>query len=1226
MKRTGLRAQTCCAAGGSSGAHTDPTKTGFSRIAGMKKLFFWRGTALALFLLGALGLAHAVDVNARISGTVTDPQGAVLPNIQVTLTNEASGVKQVTTTLANGSYLFAQVPVGSYTISVSASGFKAYNAKGIVVTIDQEYVEPIQLQVGSTTEVINVEASSVQVNTTDMQLDNVVNSEQIVELPLINRAFTGLELTLPGVQASSDRFGTFSVSGGQTQQSEYLINGADTNDIALNTVALNPNLDAIDQFNLIDGPLNAEYDRNSGGIVSATIKSGNNHFHGDAFEFYRDTFLNTLTFFQKNFDSTTGKYDGVVSPYHQNIYGGTVGGPILHDKLFFFGAYQGTKQRTPDGSGQVDVFSTANRTGDFSVEDNPATVGARPTGGGGWGNWQGNLIPTSVSIPGCTAANETWAQCAYDLGGKIPSSAFNSVAANLMSKYVPLPSSGQTYLYNFDPVTTNTANQYIGRIDSSINPANQITFLGIYSKSVTTDTLPFTGASLPGFGDMSTLIIQQYTFDYVRQFSASLVNDLALHYTRFNYDAVEPQNKVDPASLGFAIHPENTAGEGVPTISVGGNASGFTLGFSTNGPQPRIDQVAQIDETISKVVGNHTFKFGYDGRRFNVHNPFSAVNNGSFGFGGASFGSGDGSVDFLMGVPNSYSQNSGAEIIAEAFLNYGFAQDTWKMTPSFTLSYGLGYSIDTPLHNQQYGGEAVVCIIPGENTKIFPGAPTSWVYPGDPGCNNAGQATTLYSEFGPRVGFAWAPDLGALSGGPGKLSVRGGFGIYYDRTEEESSLQTLATPPFGTGTSGATTPQFANPFADINNIAANAVQDPFPYTFPAKGANIDWGAQEAATGFNALFDVSTYGPDFRAPYAENFQLSIEREFPSRVVARASYVGSLARHNQTTTDANPITPAGHAACAADTTYCANPTYTGGARIYRIYQSYFFPQQTLLNNPAILDVGLVGSGASSSYHSLQASVEKATTHGLTFQLSYTYAHAMDTGSSFENAGFGESARGYNQFDPALNYGDSAYDVRQRLVFSPIYITPMHSGAWYSPMNLATSGWMISGITTLATGFPYDVSYSGGGNNDSLWCPDGTNFYACPDVPEQVAGIKVTGNPRVRGTGAFSARGAYIDKTDFANEPIGEFGNVHRNPAHGPGLNNTNLVVAKNIYFSEDRQRYIQLRMESDNVFNHTQFTNPSSNWSDTTLTNGNSGFGYITGTQAGRLSQLAAKIYF
>ena len=344
----------------------------------MKTQHFWQRLAVALSLIFALAtVAYAADVNGRIKGTVTDPSGAVLPGVQITATNVQTGVKYTAVSGADGSYLFAQLPVtggGTYSISASAANFKAFTATGIHLVIDQEYVENITMQVGSTGQTVQVNASAVQVDTTDMQLSNVVNSEQMEELPLIGRTFTGLELTLPGVQASSDRFGgNYSVSGAQTQQSEYLINGADTNDISLNSLALSPNLDAIDQFNLIEGPLNAEYDRNSGGIVSATIKQGTNHFHGDAFEFYRDTFLNTLSYFQKKLNTTTGKYTGTVSPYHQNIFGGVVGGPIKKDKLFFFGAYQGTRQRVPQGStsnccspGSSNVFSAANLAGNFS--------------------------------------------------------------------------------------------------------------------------------------------------------------------------------------------------------------------------------------------------------------------------------------------------------------------------------------------------------------------------------------------------------------------------------------------------------------------------------------------------------------------------------------------------------------------------------------------------------------------------------------------------------------------------------------------------------------------------------------------------------------------------------------------------------------------------------------------------------------------------------------------
>ena len=1196
--------------------------------------------ALCLVLIGTIGPAFAVNTNGRIKGTVTDPNGAVLSGVKVTATNEATGVKFEATTGASGDYLFPQLPIGTYTINAAANGFKAFTAKGIVLNIDQEYVEPVQLAVGSTAEVVEVAASPVQVDTTDMQLSNVVNSEQMVELPLINRNFTGLELSLPGVQASSDRFGTYSVSGAQTQQSSYLINGADSNDIALNTLVVVPNLDAIDQFNLIDGPLNAEYDRNSGGIVSATIKAGTNHFHGDAFEFYRDTFLNTANFYQHNI--ATGA--PVVSTFHQNIFGGTVGGPIVHDKLFFFGAYQGTRQVVPQAGGNVGVYFGNMLNGDFSIDN---------------GSFSSNPIPATITIPGCTTAGETWAQCAASNGGVFPTSAFNSTAVALAKKYVPAPNSGTSYL--FKPVVTTTNDQYILRSDFALNPANQIYGLWIKFKQKAPETLPFTGANVPGFGDVSSQSTNQITFDYVHQFNSTAVNDFAAHYTRFNFDAVEPQSPVTPASVGFDINAQNGAGAGLPKMTiVGNNNINFVLGFSNNGPQPRIDQVIQVDDGFSKIIGRHTLKFGYDGRRFNVSNPFNFNNNGSFSFDPSqgTYSTGDGALDFLFGIPSTYGQGSGAEIQADAFLNYVYGQDSWKVSSTFTLNYGLSYSIDTPLHNNQYGGEGIACLNPGAESNVFTTAPLGVAYPGDGACTNAGLATTRYSELGPRLGFAWAPDLGGFSGQPGKFSIRGGFGIYYNRTEEESALQTLETPPFGLSSGGATdvggSPSFQNPFADINGDPTLSVNNKFPYKFPTKGQTIDaatWAALEP-------LDISTYGSSFRAPYAENFQLSVERELPSRIVARVSYVGSLARHNQVVIEGNAETPAGHAACLAGSEFspyfgadfnCTSPTG-------RNNQVLLFPQNQVVGaadkanmgiDPntgitGLASAGTVSSLASSSYHSLQASVEKAATHGLVFQLSYTYAHALDNGSSFENAGFGSSgARGYNQFDPGLNYGDSQYDVRHRLTFAPLYRVPQFAGSAVSLKNMLLAGWEISGITAVATGFPYDISYAGG-TSLSLWCSANWNFYACPDVPEQT-GPATFGNKRTRVPAGQPGAGnsVYITnaqstttagvrpKTSIPGftsgspflqpETLGQFGNVHRNPYHGPGINGTNVIVAKNFMLVPERNISIQIRMESDNVFNHTQFSNPTSG-----VTSGS--LGLISSAAAGRQSQLAAKFYF
>jgi hypothetical protein len=1176
----------------------------------------------------ALQAAHAVDTNGRIKGVITDPTSAVIPGASVTATNLLTGVKYTTVSQKDGGYFFPELPIGSYSITATAPGFKTFEASGIVLAIDQEYVEAITLTVGDTSQVLTVAADAIQVNTTDMQINNIVESSQMVELPDISRGFTLFETIEPGVQASNDRFGSYSADGAQTQQSSYLINGADANDLPLNTVGMNPNLDAIAEFNLVTGPLNAEYDRNSGGIVNATLKQGTNQFHGDAFEFYRDTFLNTGNYFANVAATSTTPQHKLVTPYHQNIFGGTIGGPILKDKLFFFGAYQGIRQSVPNTnqsalgtvSASSTVFSQGQLAGDFSSDINGSVLGY---------TFSTAPIPGTLTIPGCPAGT-TWAACATAKVGVFPTSAFNPIASALVAKYMP-PANQGSDSYVFNNVTTSSTNQYIGRIDFDPNPKNQFYFIWINEKLTSLSTTSFTGGTLPGSGEIDGHTDNQFTFDYVRQLSATAVNDFAVHYTRFNLISVQPQNVADPASLGFSIHPENVAAESVPLINTGD----FALGFSNNGPQNRIDQTYQIDDSFSKALGAHSLKFGYDGQRFNVSNPFSANNNGTFGYGtGTTYGSGDPDLDFLLGNPSSYEQGTGATILAYAFLNYFYAQDAWKVNGTLTINYGLGYQIDTPLHNLQYGGEAITCFIPGQQSAVFSTAPVGINYPGDPGCNNAAQARTRYSDFGPRLGFAWAPDLGRLSGGKsGKLSIRGGFGIYYDRTEEETSLNNLESAPFGVSSFGAVdygalAPGFANPYQDLNTGKVYA--NKFPYTFPTKGQTIDYSLFEP-------LELNTYDSKFRSPSSDNFQISVEREMPSHIIARVSYVGALGRHNQIVYEGNPITQAGHDACLADTTGCGNPHSPGE----RNQQSVLFPTHTAYGfvdpntqTTAFASIGVVTSEGSSNYNSLQVSVVKGPSHGLAFQLSYTLAHSLDNASSYEGAGYGGSnGRGYNQFNKSLNYGNSSFDARHRIVFAPIYTVPSITGhSAYSPINLALSGWQVSGISTAATGFPFDISY-GGGSSNSLWCSSSYYFYACPDEPNQ-AGPLVRANPRTFVAGTNRTQWFVAKQSGLSQAPLGQFGNESRNRYHGPGSINTNVIIAKNFNLRTDGSMRLQIRMESDNVFNHTNFNNPSSSVSSTTtgetLSNPGSlsygSAGQITTAGAARQTQLAAKFYF
>jgi hypothetical protein len=457
---------------------------------------------------------------------------------------------------------------------------------------------------------------------------------------------------------------------------------------------------------------------------------------------------------------------------------------------------------------------------------------------------------------------------------------------------------------------------------------------------------------------------------------------------------------------------------------------------------------------------------------------------------------------------------------------------------------------------------------------------------------------------GPRLGFAYAPDWGVLSGGNGehKLSIRGGFGIYYNRSEEETSLNNLGAPPFGLSSSGApdygaSKPGFANPFQDLTT--GQTFTNKFPAVFAKPGQAVDFSPFEP-------FSLSQYGPNFRSPYAENYNLTIERELPGNLIARLSYVGALGRRNQTYYEGNPVTQAGHDACLADATCIANRDTQ--SVLYASHTAYgvdsgginLFPSQ-----------GLIVTEGSSNYNALQLSGIKGATHGLLFQASYTYSHALDTASNYENAGYGGAVRGYNQYQPSLNYGDSAYDARHRFVFAPVYSIPFRKGG-SRLTNTLLSGWGVSGILTLATGFPYDISY-GGGESYSLWCSASYSYYACPDIPNQVAPLKRI-NPR-----ADNGVANWFSPDSFVDETIGSFGNIHRNPYHGPGKLNTDAVLSKNLPYMNDETHIMQLRLESYNVFNHTQFNLPDGNFDDGT-------FGQITGAAAGRQTQLAVKFYF
>jgi hypothetical protein len=1188
----------------------------------------WSAALLPLFLLLCQApRATAQNVYAAIHGTVTDSSGAVIPGATVTATDTSTGIVATQTTDDKGYFIFPQLALGGpYTVKIDKLAFRTFEATGIVLQTNDNREIDAKMTAGSVSETVEVNANALQVDTSDTQLKATVTADQIEQLPLLGRDASILQKLTPGTVESSDRFGNYSANGSQTQENSYLLDGADINDGPLQEQGFLINPDALSEITFLVSSQSPQYARNSGAIVNETIKSGTNTFHGDGFEFYRDTFLNNGNYF-----STTRPV------FHQNLYGGTLGGPVIKNKLFFFAAYQGYRNRTA-GTTVTTVPTDAqlgrNSTGYAALSgDNNEITGSNSSG------LSTNPLPFAIQGPsGACPAGMAWNACFTGSTVDLPLSDFNSISANLLSKYVPSPNY-LTNKYNFNSPNGAAEDQGVLRADAQVAHKDLLWGTGIFQSNPNHAGLPFTGATLPGFAENNARHFKIFAASWTHTFSPNTLNELRAGYYRFNYADVEPAQVVQPSSFGFAIDPQNPAAASLPKIGVTGY---FTLGFSNNGPQPRLDQNEEYSDNFTKILGNHNLMAGAHVEKFGVHNPFYASLNGDYTFsGGGGYTSGDPLLDFLVGIPTGYSQGSGAEIDAYSWEVYSYFQDNWKMNSSLTFNYGLGYDIQTPNANLQYGGEAVICFVPGAQSKVFSTAPASALYPGDPGCNNQDGASTKYDHLAPRIGFDWSPEtgIGWLSGPSGehRLAIRAGFGLYYNRDSEEEQLQNLEDPPFGITSEGATdvggSPSFAAPFTDVAGRAGMSEANKFPYAFPTPGQTIN---------FTPLlpFDLSGIAPNYSTPSAFNFNLNIERQLPGNQVLTVGYVGSLGRHLVRAYEADRITAAGHAAAVAacNALEAAQP----GSCVTNLSTNFFSlsnPQWFTETSGNYISVGRVYTDGSSNYNSLQVSLNKQITHGLYYILAYTYAHALDNGSSFESSGFGNGndlvgtnwVPGFTQ----LSYGNSEYDARHTFRAGYGYEVPLLS-SWKQNylVNEALGGWHFNGITTLQSGNP--VSIGEEGLNRSLYCNDASfSFYNCPDTPQTSTFSISHLNPR---TSAGNPNNLWFNPTVFTPEPLGTFGNVKRNFFAGPGFNYSDMTLYKNFPIGHaDSPRYVQVRLEAFNVFNHANFAPPDGDLSDGYPSQGGT-FGTITSVvvpvqdggngdpQPGRAVQLAGKVYF
>ena len=1165
--------------------------------------------SVLIVLLGLPALSHAA-VGGSIFGTVKDPSGAVIPKATVTATDTDTGVKEIVSTNDAGAYSFAILPVGRYDLDIIAAGFQPYRRAGITVDVSSALSVDAVLKLGESTEIVTVRESAVQAETTSTQLGDVVTAASLVALPLNGRSYTDLLALQPGVAPITTitsqtvqglgqavfppsgvlNAGTVSINGQRESANGYLVNGADAEETGSMAAAIIPNLDSIDEFRILSDNVDSEFGKYTGGQINVITKSGTNEFHGDAFDFLRNTDLDA-----RNFFSPTR------AEYIQNQFGGTVGGSIVRNKIFFFSDYQGTRQIQGIDSGQVPVPSPLDLSGNLSDQASSLTG---TVGGQSFATMLTSQLGYPVSsgeayyTPGCTLPT----QCVLP-NATIPQSAWSTPAKNLV-KYIPgctvcTPTGNDTF-------STSAANQRLRddkigeRVDANTRWG---AIFGYYSFDDYSLNNPYPvsqgGANVPGFNGLSTGRAQLIDIGVTKMIGTSGVNEFHASYTRDSNDLGEPSG-----GLGVSLASQGITGI-VPGTTEGVENIGFNGGSLVFGTVPgRFDQINNdfgLSDNFSRVVGEHSVKFGAELEYDQIDtNPLSFL-NGSFLFNGTETGSSF--ADFLLGVSSVYTQNQLRAFYGRNKYAGLYVQDSWRVKHNLTLNYGLRWDRIEPWY-EKYNNN--ITFIPGEQSVVFPTAPVGIVYPGDPGVPRT-LAPPGNRDFAPRIGLAYSPNasqdslLGKIVGEPGKTSIRAGFGILYAGISGETLGLIADNPPYGYTFQNANNPLFTNPFidGDTGNNEGQRFPGQFaPLTVSRKNPDPDIDFSQ----FEPIGATPGYKTTNAIPYTEEFMLSVQRQIGSSTLLSLSYVGNEGHHLPLLEAANPGNPA----------LCLSLPGCGPGDENNVYTSVSGQTVNGTRGPLGPDFGSVSyqtTIGNSNYNALEASV-RHTSGRVQLFFSYTYSKSIDLGSNLGDQ--------VDPFDPNLLRGLSAFDMRHNFVASYSYRIPFEHV--FRRDSRWTEGWSISGITRFSTGFPVTLQNF---NDTSLigTFGNGINNLTVDELDYTPGPLDLNSNPR-NGSRYFNTSlfSLPADNPAAGDTIANTIGNSGRRFFSGPGINNFDLTLQKNLRLTESK--YFEFRVEMFNAFNHAQFYGPQSvdgNIGDTT-------FGEIVSAASPRLIQIVGKVNF
>jgi hypothetical protein len=1141
------------------------------------------------FVFSVSSLAYG-QANGSFFGTISDKTGSVIAGATVRVTSQGTGVTREAKTDDTGHYLIPLLPVAYYTVRVESQGFQPVEQKDVRLQIDEHRELNFPMAPASVTSTVEVSATEVAVETTNPTLGQVITSQQVADLPLNGRDFVQLATLTPGTTqetnpnsfsnggASSEvaTRGTFSLSvgGSRANSTDWLFDGVDNNELTSGGIAILPSIDAIEEFKVLTYNYSAEYGTRAGPTVLLTTKSGTNQIHGSVFEFFRNTSLDARSYFAASREQ-----------FNLNQFGGSIGGPIVKDKTFFFLDYQAKRQR--HGIPFIGLIPTpAMVNGDFSLD--PLGV-ARPLAfDGKTTNANGFLDivnPYTVTPFQCDSSgnpispNSNGSQNPGAMScNKIPTGLFDAVGEGMMKLYPQANAINKNTLTNFASVPARSLNEgeFDARLDHNFSAKDSLFARFSYDQAVT-----FIPGGSPGYAAPSPFASSQNITNHGRNaaisethiFSSNNINQFSFGFNRiFNHIKSFGDGTCEAANLGILGGDLNTkCVNGIPGFSQSSNdcmscsltatlVSGYWgLGDRGFAPFQGGTNVFSISDSFDMIRGKHNIRIGGSIRAMQMNVETNAFQDGFF----VSFSppvTGDGTADLLLGqmVGGVHDQTFfGATTGRRWKLFRPYVQDDWRVTPNLTVNIGLAWALTTPIteaQNRQANLDiASKQLLVAGNVSIA----------GCTICVRSDAAAGIQLDktaLEPRIGLAWKP-LGSQN-----TVIRAGYAIFHDSSWNQGAQGLFENPPY---------------FAESDNFPGFS-SGPCPFGNATSATPADCGLQRLflpilssppnPSSFPGAFQSQNL--NFKQGMVQQFNLNVERELPGDIVLTTGYAGSRSTHILVSgLNLNLNSPN---ACPGGSAPVAGYTFGCG---------YVKPIPSLGTIVNINDAGRA------RYDSLQVKAEtKSARHGIYALVGYTWSRAFDSGFT---DGLGSFPGAMYWPLPGMQKADwslSALNSNDQFTASVLYDLPFGKGKhfgsnWNGATNAILGNWSVNVIERAISGFPLFVVDSSNGSGVPFFWNSGTSFDRPNEVGDPNKPGQVAANPSCTAPAQIHTLTNWFNPCAFVKAPAGELGTAPRAPVSGPRFVNTDFSAVKNFPLREGMN--LQFRAEFFNLFNHPQF---------------------------------------